>query len=99
MNDARNTDVNTHTRQTAQQEESQTKYSSANFPALSCNWSSFVTWAWEVLATFPFLQKHEGVSHTVLVIVAAPFYAAFPWDLKLFPYPLFPVSLSGCLLH
>lgn len=98
MNDATNTDVNTQTRQTAQQEESQKKYSSANFPVLSQNWCSFVTWAWEVLAIYCFLQKREGASHTVLVIVAALFYAAFPWDLKLFPYPPFSVSLSGCLL-
>lgn len=65
---------------------------------LPWNGNSFVNWAWEVLAIYCFLQKDEGASHTILVIVAVPFCAAFPWDLKLFPYPLFSLSLSGCLL-
>lgn len=98
MNNAKNTDVNTQIRKTSQQEESQRKYCSTNSPALFCNLRSFVTWAWEVLAICCFLQKCEGASHTVLDIAATLFYAAFPWDLKLFPYPLFSVSLSGCLL-
>lgn len=72
--------------------------SSANFPVLSCNSSSFVNSAWEVLALYCFFQKYEGASHAVLVIVAVPFCVAFLCNLKLFPYPLFSVSFSRCLL-
>lgn len=101
MSDATHTDV-TDSKQTAslagRNPEKTPCNSNANFPVLPCNGSSFVNRAWEVLAIYRFLQKHEGASHAVLVIVAAHFCAAFPWDLKLFPHPLFSVSLSGCLL-
>lgn len=98
MSAATHTDVNDSDSLAGRNAEKIPCNNNANFSVLSCNWSSFVNQAWEVLAIYRFLQKHEGASHAVLVIVAAPFCAAFPWDLKLFPYPLFSVSISGCRL-
>lgn len=87
MSDATHTDVNDSDSLAGRNAEKIPCNNNANFSVLSCNWSSFVNQAWEVLAIYRFLQKHEGASHAVLVIVAAPFCAAISLGLKVISLP------------